>query len=777
MSSKQSPVDRLRQWVQRNPWPTAMAILAAFAVWFAYRGVDVYGQNKAERDILAARDAAVAAVSAHSGGLVGRMQAARKQAEPQLAAGDGAAVTLRFRDAFKRAETVDVYSPDLAHAYADIGAFGAGKLGLLEAALNDEQVAMRVVKAGGGAKLALAAAVGSGAQARLVYVQLPLTELDASFGHPQQGARFLALRQGQYDVLTRGDAALASTAELNASKIGKTPWRVVASVPLADKGLFGVGGFGELALAVLFALAAAVCWFAPALLERRRNVAAFGQDESAGGDATLTLEEMRQKGMLAQKLAAERPVFNIKEAVRPKVPLERSIFRAYDIRGVVGTNLDPGIARLIGEAVGTVLVEKGLTGIHVGYDGRLSSPALAEGLREGLASTGVAVVDLGCVPTPLVYFAAANSEFRSGISLTGSHNPPDYNGFKIVVDGHTLSGNAITALFDRIVDKKIIKAETPGAVTQRDVLPEYVRTIADDIHIERPLKVVVDCGNGVPGAVAPKVLAAIGAQVEEIYCEVDGNFPNHHPDPSDPDNLRDLVELVKRNGADLGLAFDGDGDRLGVVTAKGEIVYPDRLLMLFAEDVLSRNPGAAIIYDVKCTGALQGHILRNGGSPLMWKTGHSLIKAKMKESHAELAGEMSGHFFFAERWFGFDDGIYSAARLLEILAAAPEGVQAVFDALPSSVSTPELKVAVEEGRQHALVERFVAEAHFDGARISLIDGLRADWPDGWGLVRASNTTPVLVLRFEANDAAALARIQEAFRERLLALDPALNLPF
>ena len=577
-------------------------------------------------------------------------------------------------------------------------------------------------------------------------------------------------------MLSRGDASLASTAELNASKVAKTPWRVVASVPLADKGLFGAGGIGEFVLAALFTAAAVACRFAPAFL-RRRYAAAFGQDEIFDGDAMLTLEEMRQKGLLTKKLAAERPVFNIKEAIPPKVPLELSIFRAYDIRGVVGTNLDAGIARLIGEAVGTVLVEKGLAGIHVGYDGRLSSPGLAEGLREGLASTGVAVVDLGCVPTPLVYFAAANSEFRSGISLTGSHNPPDYNGFKIVIDGHTLSGDAITALFDRIIGKKIIKAEAPGPVTQRDVLPEYLRTIADDIHIERPLRVVVDCGNGVPGAVAPKVLAAIGAQVEEIHCEVDGNFPNHHPDPSDPDNLQDLIALVKRSGADLGLAFDGDGDRLGVVTAQGEIVYPDRLLMLFAEDVLSRNPGAAIIYDVKCTGALQGHILRNGGSPLMWKTGHSLIKAKMRETEAELAGEMSGHFFFKERWYGFDDGIYAAARLLEILAGQPRAPSETLAALPDGISTPEIKVDAPDGDPHSFVERFRSAAAFEGGRLSTIDGLRVDYADGWGLVRASNTTPVLVLRFDADSREALARIQTDFRTQLLALRPDLKLPF
>ncbi len=387
------------------------------------------------------------------------------------------------------------------------------------------------------------------------------------------------------------------------------------------------------------------------------------------------------------------------------------------------------------------------------------------------------MINIGMVPTPLVYFAASNSEYTSGISVTGSHNPPDYNGLKIVIDGQALSGDAITGLFDRIIEKRIIQTSAHGIVSQRDIVPDYTRYIADDIQIDRPLKIVVDCGNGVPGAVAPEVLRAIGADVEEIYCDVDGNFPNHHPDPSDPDNLIDLIELVRRTGADVGLAFDGDGDRLGVVTSEGEMIFADRLLMLFAEDVLNRHPGAAIIFDVKCTAALQGHILKHGGSPVMWKTGHSLIKAKMKETHAELAGEMSGHFFFAERWFGFDDGIYAAARLLEILAAAPDGIQSVFDSLPKLVSTPELKIDVEEGMQHAFIGRFQKEAHFEGARINQIDGLRADWKDGWGLVRASNTTPVLVLRFEAENPEALSRIQDEFRSQLLALDSGLRLPF
>jgi phosphomannomutase/phosphoglucomutase len=363
------------------------------------------------------------------------------------------------------------------------------------------------------------------------------------------------------------------------------------------------------------------------------------------------------------------------------------------------------------------------------------------------------------------------------VSLTGSHNPPDYNGFKIMVDGETLYGDAIQNLYARIVENKLYKAETPGQSSVRSLKDDYIQRISGDIQIERKLKVVIDCGNGVAGVVAPELLEAIGAEVEPLFCEVDGTFPHHHPDPSDPDNLVDLIRVVQRVGADIGLALDGDGDRLGVVTKSGEMIYPDRLLMLFAADVLERNPGACVIYDVKCTGHLATQILRHGGSPLMWKTGHSLIKAKMKETEAELAGEMSGHFFFRERWYGFDDGLYAAARLLEILAASADDVETIFAALPKGVSTPELKIAVAEGEQYKFIENFVAKAKFEGARIATIDGLRADWPDGWGLVRASNTTPTLVLRFDAKDAAALARVQALFREQMLAIDPNLTLPF
>ena len=791
MSALNSRVESARAWMQQHPWQSAAVLAALFGLWFAYKGVDLYAQNKDERDIITARDTAKVAVAARSNALINRMVRAQKKVEPVTAYTGEVFIMQTFKDAFKEAEAVEVHAPGLAAAYDDVAGFGAGRLALLEAATNDPQVAVRIIKAGGGHHLGLAKAVGTEPDIRLVYVQLPMGVLDGVLDVTQEKQSYLGLRQGQTDVLSHGDTTLASTAEINAVAIAKTPWRVVASAPLAEKGLFSAGGIAELVLGGLCFLLGAACLFAPVYLQRR------GGQESEVADADgadMTLEQMQQAGMIVAQ-APPPPEFNIKESVQPKVPLDRSIFRAYDIRGIIGVpldrsifraydirgiigvNLDAGIACKVGEAVGTILVEKGLRGIVVGYDGRLSSPDMADGLCEGLASTGIEVINIGQVPTPVVYFAANTGEFTSGISVTGSHNPPDYNGLKIVIDGHTLSGDAIMDIFTRIIDKKIIRADKHGAIRQQDIIPAYIERIAEDIHIEQPLKVVVDCGNGVPGSVAPRVLRAIGAEVEELHCEVDGNFPNHHPDPSDPENLLDLIDLVKHNGADIGLAFDGDGDRLGVVTAAGEVIFADRLLMLFAEDVLNRNPGAAIIYDVKCTGALQGHILRNGGSPLMWKTGHSLIKAKMKETHAELAGEMSGHFFFSERWYGFDDGIYAAARLLEILAAAPEGVQAKFDELPKLASTPELKAEVTEGEQHAFIARFVEQARFEGARISHIDGVRADWPDGWGLVRASNTTPVLVLRFEANDDAALSRIQETFRMQLLALKPDLNLPF
>ncbi len=457
------------------------------------------------------------------------------------------------------------------------------------------------------------------------------------------------------------------------------------------------------------------------------------------------------------------------------VALDGSIFRAYDIRGVIGKTLDAGVAVQIGRAIGSLALEQGAGPVVVGRDGRLSGPQLVEGLVNGVTQSGCDVIDVGAVPTGVLYYAAHELSDGTGVMVTGSHNPPDYNGFKIMIGGKTLYGPDIYGLFERIEAGQL--ASGSGTKTTQPVLSAYKGRIASDIHLQRSLKVVADTGNGIGGVAVADVLRAIGADVYSLFEEVDGEFPNHHPDPSEPENLEDLIVAVKALNADIGVAFDGDADRLGVVTPDGEIVFPDRIMMLFAADVLSRNPGATVIYDVKCTGHLKTAIEASGGKPLMWKTGHSLIKNKMKEEGAPLAGEMSGHFFFKERWYGVDDGIYSCARLLEILAAHEESPQEVLKALPSSVSTPELKVYMSEGETHPYVQAFKEQASFDGAVITTIDGVRADYSDGWGLVRSSNTTPVLVLRFDADNEQALKRIQNVFRAQMLAVNPDLELPF
>lgn len=450
------------------------------------------------------------------------------------------------------------------------------------------------------------------------------------------------------------------------------------------------------------------------------------------------------------------------------------IFRAYDIRGVVGKTLNEHIVHEIGRAIGTEAYARGQQGIVVGRDGRNSGPELAAALIKGLRASGRDVIDIGMVPTPVLYFATHYLETGSGVMLTGSHNPKDYNGLKIMLAGETLSGEAIGALRARIVNGDLV--EGAGSVQSADIGAEYIRRISEDVPVAlgNALKLVVDCGNGVPGAIAPQLLRALGHDVIELYCEVDGNFPNHHPDPSQPKNLEELIRRVRSEGADLGLAFDGDGDRLGVVDASGEIIWPDRQMMLFARDVLSRNPGAEIIFDVKCSGHLKSIIEQHGGKPVMWRTGHSLIKARMKESGAPLAGEMSGHIFFKERWYGFDDALYSAARLLEILVNAKRPPAEVFAELPGGVATPELRMDVPESEHAAVMQRLVDNARFDGAEITTIDGLRVDFPDGWGLVRPSNTTPCLVLRFEGDTQEALERVQASFRELLKAQVPGVD---
>ncbi|WP_018411076.1 phosphomannomutase/phosphoglucomutase [Methyloversatilis thermotolerans] len=451
------------------------------------------------------------------------------------------------------------------------------------------------------------------------------------------------------------------------------------------------------------------------------------------------------------------------------------IFKAYDIRGIVDRTLTADAVRAIGHALGSEAVKRGQRTIAVGRDGRLSGPELAGALAQGINAAGVDVLDIGCVPTPLSYFAAFDLGTDSAVSVTGSHNPPDYNGLKMVLGGQTLFGDLIQDLRRRIIDKDL--AHGQGTTRQADVRDAYITRVTGDVKLKRRMKVVIDCGNGVAGDIAPRLFEALGCEIVPLFCEVDGNFPNHHPDPSKPENLEDVIRVLAAGDAEIGLAFDGDGDRLGVVTRDGEIIYPDRQLMLFAADVLSRQPGAQIVYDVKCTRLLAPWIREHGGEPVMWNTGHALIKAKLKQSGAALAGEMSGHMFFKERWFGFDDGLYAAARLLEILSASPDA-NAVLKALPTATSTPELNLKMNEGEPHALIAELQKTAQFDGARdIIKIDGLRVEYADGFGLMRASNTTPVVVLRFEADNDAALARIQSDFRRVLEAARPGVALPF
>ena len=437
--------------------------------------------------------------------------------------------------------------------------------------------------------------------------------------------------------------------------------------------------------------------------------------------------------------------------------LDAAIFKAYDIRGIVPAAIDEAVAEALGRSFGTVALAEGETAVAVGRDGRLSGPNLVAALIRGLVASGVAVIDIGMATTPMLYFAA-NTLCRSGIQLTGSHNPRDYNGFKMVLAGRAIYGDEIQAL-RQMMAAGSWALRAGGQVQMVDVLPAYRARIVGDIRLARPMKIVVDSGNGIAGASAPGILRAIGCEVTELYSEVDGNFPNHHPDPSKPENLRDLIAALQAGDAELGLAFDGDGDRLGIVTREGNTIYPDRQMMLFAQDVLSRVPGGTILFDVKCSQRLAPAIVAAGGQPLMYKTGHSLIKARMKELDSPLGGEMSGHIFFKERWFGFDDGTYAGCRLLEILSRSADA-NGVLNALPSSFSTPELNVKCAEGEPHRLVAQLLAQARFAApAVVNPIDGLRVDWPDGFGLIRASNTTPVLVLRFEGHTPEALARIQ------------------
>lgn len=455
------------------------------------------------------------------------------------------------------------------------------------------------------------------------------------------------------------------------------------------------------------------------------------------------------------------------------IKLDPTIFRAYDIRGLADSNLTSDVAYWIGRAFAGEALAGEQHRVVVGRDGRLSSPALHEAVISGLSEGGLDVIDIGIVPTPVLYFATHELDTRTGVMITGSHNPPEFNGIKMVLGGVTLADERITRIKERIDRNDLPKGQ--GNVTSESVLDRYVARVAGDVAIADPLKVVLDCGNGVGSLLAPRLLEEIGCEVIPLYCDVDGNFPNHHPDPAEPANLEDLITVVQAEGADIGIAFDGDADRIGIVTNRGEIIWPDKLMMLFSQDIVGRNPGADIIYDVKCSRHLSTLISEYGGRPIMWKTGHSHIKAKLRETGALLAGEFSGHICFGERWYGFDDALYSAARLLEIVSAEGRSVADLFSQFPVTFTTPELKVSTTDSAKFAIMDKLRTKANFGDGTITTIDGIRVDYADGWGLIRPSNTGPVLTLRFEADDQAALQRIRNLFQAQLSAIDPALEI--
>ncbi|MEO5830941.1 MAG: phosphomannomutase/phosphoglucomutase [Rhodanobacter sp.] len=747
---------------------TVLLLLGIFCVWQTWLIAD---EGSANDRVHQAQDQAVRAMSEEIAQQRRVVEKVLAQVDPATVMSDPAQSAAALRQQLPQSKKLELYSGDLAEVLrANYREFGYAKAAQLMKAQSADGLppAQSVSYGSGDRRLSMVIPLGLPQQTQAwVWVELPFAPIERRFDAISPAGGRLELRQGDDDGYIQLFSSGSGSAEME-----------MAARPVAGSA-FSVGAGLPRAFIVL-----------PRSAVLSALLALLGLG-GAGFLYWIRLRRQLQRKESHDALMEEPAIANVVKAVReaPSVPpvappvvvatsVDPSIFRAYDIRGVVGKTLSREVAHLLGQSIGTLMGEKGLREIVVGRDGRLSGPELAGALAEGLRDAGIDVIDIGAVPTPVVYYAAYRFNTGCAVSVTGSHNPPDYNGFKIVVGGETLSEGAIQDLYQRIASGALSSGGR-GGLRQVDVAPDYIEKIVSDVLAERRLKIVVDCGNGIPGEIAPQVLEGVGCEVIPLYCDVDGHFPNHHPDPSDPANLEDLILAVKQTGADLGMAFDGDGDRLGVVSKSGEIIYPDRLLMLFARDVLSRQPGATVIYDVKCTSHLKGQVLDAGGSPMMWRTGHSLIKAKMRETGAELAGEMSGHFFFKERWYGFDDGIYAAARLLEILAGDQQGrePEEIFATLPKSVSTPELKIELAEGEHYRFMDKLRQQATFEDATLITIDGLRADWPDGWGLVRASNTTPVLVLRFEADDATALARIQQLFRKQLLAVDSSLKLPF
>jgi len=617
----------------------------------------------------------------------------------------------------------------------------------------------------------------------------------------------IQFNQGSLTLALAGDSALTSDPETGSVPVAGTTWQIRYWVPTSI-----YSGWLELLAAMLLTLVFIVLvfvysgrWLKRMILNDQDVIVRLTSALFSGkkqGNYPVNLKEFELLVSKIMQLQRKESIPSAKEVDAPadfaddldlsgasflsaengieveskhQSVIPESIFRAYDIRGIADDSLTEDGVKAIGHALGSEAQDCGQQNVIIARDGRSTSPRLSAALAKGLQQSGCNVVDIGMVPTPVLYFATHFLEASTGVMVTGSHNPSEYNGLKMVVNAETLSGDRIQQLRERIEVGDFLTGA--GTIESRDVVPDYVGTIIDDVQIGSPMKVVMDCGNGVAGKLGPVLMRTLGCEVIELYCDIDGDFPNHHPDPSQPENLKDLIDKVKQEQANIGIAFDGDGDRLGIVDSLGKIIWPDRQMMMFAADVLSRQPGADIIFDVKCSRNLSKEIVQHGGRPLMWKTGHSLIKAKIKETGAMLAGEMSGHIFFSERWFGFDDGLYAAARLIEILSADPRPSSEIFAEFPDSVNTPEINVALQEGENIAFVEELLSKSPFPEAKITDIDGLRADFLHGWGLVRASNTTPSLVLRFEADSEEELFKIQKKFKDVMIQIRPDIELPF
>lgn len=807
------PEGKARLRLPRSVLPTALGIIAALAlVWFGASWMNAYRESAALArrvafDENAARIASRVASRFHPYRLALDDLVAAPEAKAAI---DDPKARRRFiseaREALPPQLAVRVLPPKPKAAGDDLDPpVNYGSVDLMRAATRDSRpIPIEFYKDpdGGGYVVVIERIVDAdGAVLGFVHVSVdaaPIREALANLAAP--GFYVEVVQQTAtgtpYQIVRSGDPADIDGQSARADVPGTT-WQVTvraAAEPSVGppRSLVAAG-----AVALLLAIAALV------RIRRHRGGPAMAEDEPlavefAGAIRAIFDGEYPGMDELVREAEVDPDRFRLPAAEQPAASPDEevfdltseaqaaasgtyrvhpSVFRTYDIRGIVGQTLDEDAVYLIGRALGAEAARLKESTVVVARDGRNSSDAFAEALTRGLTESGRDVLDIGLTPSPVLYFATHYLDASSGVMITGSHNPGNYNGLKIVLAGRTLSGDDIQEIRRRVEEEDFIDGS--GKVDHTEIIPDYIRRISEEIPISlgESLNIIVDCGNGVPGIVAPHLFRALGHDVEELYCDVDGNFPNHHPDPSQPENLEDLIACVKARGADLGLAFDGDGDRLGVVDGDGNVIWPDRQMILFARDVLSRVPGAPIIFDVKCTGRLADAIRAAGGEPVMYKTGHSLIKSKMKELDSPLAGEMSGHIFFKERWYGFDDALYSACRLLEILVNAGRPAAEVFGELPSGVSTPELRLDMPETRHAEFMEQVLAIGDFNDATVSTIDGLRVDFQDAWGLIRPSNTTPCLVLRFEGDDAQALERVKSRFRDMLLGIDPGLDLPF